>query len=165
MTITTTTTKLAIYIVDGKTVFLGLAGNLLVIIVVAKYESLRKQATYVLILNQCVVDFVSALILGWMLIAGIIDIYGVEWVTLNDSDVLSHVWCAWWQSFDLVRAVFRVSTFNLIMITLERYLGMCHPFVHIKHVTTNVVRESIALAWVLGDCLCICIFTLGHAGS
>ena len=151
--------NLAVYIVNAIIVFLGLAGNMLVIIVVMKYASLRKQATNVLILSQCVVDFISALILGLMLITEIIDIYGVEWVTLSDSNVLSHVWCAWWQSDDLVRAVFRVSTFNLIVITLERYLGICHPFVHIKHVTTNVVRASVALTWVLGI---ISVFSFSH---
>ena len=150
------------YIVNAIIVFLGLVGNMLVILILVKYASLRKQATNVLILSQCVVDFISALILGLMLITEILDIYGVEWVTLSDSNVLSHVWCAWWQSHDLVRAVFRVSTFNLIVITLERYLGICHPFVHIKHVTTNIVRASIALTWVLGA---ISVFSFSHWGA
>ena len=73
-------------------VVLGLLGNMLVVVILIKDKILRKQATNVLIMNQSIVDFLSALAIGITCGLEVFSIYGFIDVQLYDSSFFSHIW-------------------------------------------------------------------------
>ena len=123
---------LAEYIVILFIVVLGLLGNMLIVVIMLKNKILRKQATNVLILNQSIIDLLAALFIGSTCSLEVFNIYGMINVQLSDSSFFSHLWCAWFLAHDIIRPFFYTSTVSLLCITLERYIGICHPVTHLK---------------------------------
>ena len=138
------------YVLIALIVILGLAGNAVVIIMLIKSPALRKQATNVLILNQSAIDFCAAFSIGVISIIEVLNINGLVNVPLSDSSFFSHMWCAWFQNHDIIRPFCFTSTLCLICIAVERYLGICHPFTHLKWGKNKIVKASLVFMYLLG---------------
>ena len=134
-------------------VIIGLIGNALLIIVLIKNSALRKQASNVLILNQSIIDLLAALSLGITCIIGVLYDYGLINVPLNESSFFSRIWCTCFLNHDITRPFFYAWTLSLICITVERYIGTCHPFTHIKWGKNRIVKTSFAFIYVLGPAI------------
>ena len=141
---------LAEYIVILFIVVLGLLGNMLVVVMMLKNRILRKQATNVLILNQSIIDLLAALFIGITCSLEVFNIYGMINVQLSDSSFFSHLWCAWFLAHDIIRPFFYTSTVSLLCITLERYIGICHPLTHLKWGKKKITRVFIIITWIIG---------------
>ena len=123
---------------------------MLVVVMLIKDKILRKQATNVLIMNQSVVDFLSALAIGITCGLEVFGIYGFIDVQLYDSSFFSHIWCSWFEAHDIIRPFFFTSTASLICVTLERYMGICHPLTHLKWGTKRITKIFIIATWIVG---------------
>ena len=141
---------LAEYIAILFIVVLGLLGNMLVVVMMLKNKILRKQATNVLILNQSIIDLLAALSVGITCSFEVFNIYGMINVQLSDSSFFSHLWCAWFQAHDIIRPFFFTSTVSLLCITLERYIGICHPLTHLKWGKKKITKVFIIMTWIIG---------------
>ena len=114
------------YVVIVGIVLFGLIGNLLIIILLIKHSTLRKQATNILILNQSVIDFLSAFVLSGLCFTKMMLDYGFLKVQLIDGTLSGNIWCTWIVNNGLLRPLFFTSSLGLIGITIERYFGIWH---------------------------------------
>ncbi|XP_044140292.1 odorant receptor 131-2-like [Bufo gargarizans] len=56
---------------------------------------------------------------------------------------------------------FRVTPYNLAVMSLERYIAICFPLRHLKFCTPKRAKYAIAMVWVIGLSLSIANFTSG----
>lgn len=121
----------------------GILGNGLVI--VALYQKGLK-IHELLIINQSIID----------LLCSISMIVHSVWVIGQD---IGYNQLAWWLKNLLCRIVkgtsllwglFDVSTFNLCIVTVERYLAITSPLFHHVHITKFKAKIAILAAWVGG---------------
>ena len=100
------------YIVIG---LFGLLGNIFVLVVILKSKKMQKTVINKLILYQSFLDGMAAF---WILITCNIRYGGDD----PDESLREQIKCIMWNSKMFMWALFLASTFNLVIITLERYL-------------------------------------------
>ena len=121
---------------------LGILSNAFTVIVILSSKQMRQKLTNVFILHQSIVDFVVAFFLLLTLVtAG--QAYNFEGV---QGELLCRLWLT---SLPLWSSVL-TSTYNLVALTLERYLEICHPIKHKVSFTLNKAAIVIAIIWMLG---------------
>ena len=126
----------------GSVSVLGILGNLIVIVVIAKSTTLRKTFTNILILNQSCIDLVTAVCI--MLTTTRTS------VTHDLCGIVGEIYCILWLS-DLPLWSFLISSsYSLIMLTVERYLAVVHPIFHHNSVSKRTVLIMAAVSWFPG---------------
>ncbi|KAJ8044646.1 Rhodopsin, GQ-coupled [Holothuria leucospilota] len=129
---------------------LGVMGNGLVLFVFYKTPDLHVP-TNILIGHQSLVDLVFSVILFLNFIPPSIDLE-----TLGVSHpVLSNLTCKVWVSEFVYWSILKVSTINLVFLTLERYFAVVHPIKFIKIMNRRIAISMCILAWILGIVLSI----------
>ncbi|XP_071806987.1 galanin receptor 2b-like [Asterias amurensis] len=120
---------------------LGVCGNCLVCVVIAKVKFMHT-ITNAFIFNQAVIDFFGSLLILLSSLIAIPDPIpsGVGGVLL----------CNLWISNYFVWGLFITSTFNLVALTLERYLAIVFPFKYQNLATAKTVTATITCVWVAG---------------
>ncbi|XP_071798676.1 histamine H2 receptor-like [Asterias amurensis] len=119
---------------------IGILGNGLVCVVIAKVPAMRT-LTNAIIFNQAVIDFLASLFL--VLLGNI-----KPQLPQNDSfGAVLH--CAVWDSSILVWMFFTASTFNLVLLTLERYVAIMYPFQYVTYFGRKQVTIMLFGVWVL----------------
>ena len=119
----------------------GVVGNLLVVIVFMKYKKLFQNIKTTFIVNQSVLDgTVSLLIILATLVT----------TEPHGGDLAMTLHCKLWISQVSVWGLLTSSTYNLMAISIERYLAVVHPVWH-KVSFTNTRAYIIAIIiWVFG---------------
>ncbi len=120
---------------------LGLLGNGLSMVVLARQPQLRKKLANLFLIHQSVIDFLTSLLL-------VSSTLTVRPYHLDGS--LGHFLCVVWQNLFLLWSLYTVSTYNLCALSIEQYLAVVHPLRHkvaFTHAKAGVVMFS---AWVLG---------------
>ena len=125
------------FIVGG----IGLLGNTFVVVVIFSLTSMRKEVTNMFIINQSLIDWLTAL----LLILGIV--FGEEGQIL--SGVLGEMYCRLWLNKAIQWSTQLASTFNLVAITLERYLAVVHPIKYKMVVSKTKALIAIVLVWLI----------------
>ena len=115
---------------------MGVIGNIFVFIVLSSSSTLRKNRTNKLIMHQSIIDFLGSLflILTWTIDPDIQGNYAycVIWVTKL------HFW------------IFLItSTYSLLLITIERYLGVVYESWYKNKVTDRHMIVCISIVWIL----------------
>ncbi|ELU05601.1 hypothetical protein CAPTEDRAFT_107711 [Capitella teleta] len=121
---------------------LGITGNLLIVVVMVTSKHLLKSVTNVLIVNQSALDFTASIMI-------ILSTFfrGID----SESSTLSkEIFCRVWQTNMFVWGIFMSSTYNLVVITLERYLTIVYPFKFSHRITTKKAGVVIAVVWIFG---------------
>ncbi len=118
---------------------LGICGNGLVCVVIAKVHFMHT-ITNAFIFNQAVIDFFGSLLI---LLSSLIPIPdpippGVGGI------LLCHIWVS--QYFNW--AFFTTSTFNLVALTLERYLAIVFPFKYQVVGTRRNITVALLCVWI-----------------
>ena len=126
------------YLISGS---LGIVGNALVIVVIFNFTTLRKKLTNIFIIHQSFVDFCASLVLLVLTLT-----QKQHYVTGVAGDLL----CRIWLSTHVLWVCFTVSTFNLCILTIERYVAIVHPIAHKTAFTYTKAAISMVLAWILG---------------
>ena len=119
---------------------IGFLDNLLVIVVIATSRPMRKRRTNWFLINQSVIDMLTAGTLAVQAYTPNIRISGL-------ADIL---YCKFWFSTYLLWIFAMASIYNLLMITLERYLAIVHPVWHKNHVTWKVTVVGMVTPWLVG---------------
>ena len=120
--------------------------NTFVILVILWKKAKAKHIRNNFVINQCVMDALAsvALLLTWANISPFLNI------TLVEGSWNSWAICRFWISNIFLWPFLMVSTSNLIIVTVERYVKVVHPLYH--KVSFNKTKEKILLVipWVFG---------------
>ncbi|KAJ8045697.1 Cholecystokinin receptor type A [Holothuria leucospilota] len=123
---------------------LGLLGNGLVLVVIARVRSLRT-ITNLFIAVQSVIDFLTAVCL-------LLSMYNRPVYVFSDWEV--NIWtlfvCHFWQSDYVFWSLMGTSTANLIVLTLERWIAVVFPIIYRNRVTWKRASAFVVLPWVWG---------------
>ena len=128
-----------IYCVVGG---IGLVGNTFVIIVIFNYTAMRKNVTNIFITNQSLVDGLTSLVLILSVV------FQDNGAILSGSS--GYFICRVWYSKALLWGFFNVSTFNLLSVTLERYLAIVYPIQYKNYVSAKTANVVCLFIWLLG---------------
>ena len=127
---------------------LGIFGNAVVIFVILHSASMRNKFTNILILNQSSIDFATSVLI---LITKVLNSYKE-----NLSGVGGDILCKLWLNELPMWSLMISSSYSLITMTLERYIGIVHPmFHHTSFSKTNVIFLACA-SWWPGPILMVC---------
>ena len=116
------------------------------------FTVLRSQAkenhTNWLIVNQCVADFITSVVQ----IAGATHL---NWFAQPPSHggIRAQLYCRLWDSRVLLFACFAISTFNLTVISVERYVAVVHPMVYMMRFKRRTVYTLAFIAWLTAPIL------------
>ncbi|XP_071345128.1 leukotriene B4 receptor 1-like [Trachinotus anak] len=125
-------------VILGLSFLIGAPGNLLVIWTILRHIKQRSH-TVVIILHLAAADLLVLITLPlW--------IYS-----------LIHTWVFGWVSCIALVYIISVCMFSSIflitLMSVERFLAVCHPFVMLRWKTKNVMNRSLILLWLLASLL------------
>ncbi|XP_071838766.1 probable G-protein coupled receptor No18 [Apostichopus japonicus] len=121
---------------------LGIVGNFLVCFVFLHRRTQRNQ-TNLLITNQAFIDLFTSLLLVLHVV--------YELSGHPETDIyLLRIWsCFLWKNQNLLFASFAISTFNLTIISLERYFATIFPHSYANIFTRRNLRFTILVIWLV----------------
>ena len=127
---------------------LGVVGNSVVIFVILHSVSMRNKFTNILLLNQSIIDLVTSVLI-------------MTTKTLHISeDNLSglgyEILCKFWLNEFPLWSLMISSSYSLMAITIERYMGIVHPFLHHTSFSKRRVLLMASAAWWPGPILMLC---------
>lgn len=133
-------------IIRGTFGGIGIIGNLLVCIVVARLWSTNKRnTTNTLIANQALIDLCASILLVGLTITELAE------VSPPENYFFGQIFCKFWSSRFCLFAAFAASTFNLTEISMERYLAVIHPIYYsMKFANTTIAKILPVIPWLLG---------------
>ncbi len=128
-----------VYVVIGS---LGMLGNFIVACVILRSHTLRATITNVLIVNQSLIDFsVSFFIVAISVIPDL----------PSNADQRAHdIFCRLWKTNLPIWGLFVSSTYNLVTVTLERYVALVYPMIHKRRCSRTTVYIIITIVWLFG---------------
>ena len=119
----------------------GIVGNTFVIVVILKTSHLKGRLANMMITNQSFIDLVSCIFL-------------IGSATVTDAsatdDLAGELYCRLWLSSSCLWGLVFASTYCLIALTVERYLGVVHPVWHRVCFTKFRAKVVMVMVWVLG---------------
>lgn len=129
---------LAVYAVVGA---LGILGNALTVMVMLSSKKLRKSFTNWFIINQSVLDLLAAIML--------LGFTSDHRVTLPPG-LAGELLCKFWYSELVLWGMFANSTYNLVLLTFERYCKVVHPIFHRNNFTKRQAVVLCLIVWTFG---------------
>ncbi|XP_077984701.1 galanin receptor type 2-like [Glandiceps talaboti] len=123
----------------GCTGILGLLGNALVCVVFIRVRELRTLTNH-LIVHQAIIDLLTSFM--------IVLYYLGPQFTFTANNIGGEILCRIWKSAYLMWTCFLASSFNLVVITLERFCAIVYPLHHVSIFTDTRVMVILAFEWV-----------------
>ncbi len=128
----------AIYCIIG---LCGFVGNLLACIVFWSLRSNRNQVS-LLIFTQALADLVTSVLLISFAVTRV-------YRHLMPTGGSTGEWlCRFWWSRFVLFYFFAISTFNLTLISLERYVAVVHPLTYSKRFTSRNTKMFVVVIWL-----------------
>ncbi len=121
----------------------GILDNSFVLFVIYTSKPMRERLTNIYIIHQSFVDLLASV----FLIATIHD------CRVDDrafGGIGGELYCRLWKNKLLMWVLAMVSTYNLVAITIDRYLEVLHPIWHKTFLTKNKIYISCLIAWLIG---------------
>lgn len=123
----------------------GVAGNGSVCLVVRKLASQRGGGNVnILIVYQACIDLVTSILL---LSTALFKLFPSP--APPQIIGIGTLYCIFWHYRVIMWCTFVMSTFNLLIITLERYIAVLHPIWYIHHFSRKVATGLILVAWLI----------------
>jgi len=142
----------AIKLVIGCT---GVVGNVLVVIVIMKYRKLFQQVKSVYIINQSFIDaVVSALLIQTVFVRKL-----TVPVALAQNSLFCKIYLSQFHLWGLMLS----STYNLMAISIDRYVAIIHPLWHKVSFTKTKANALLVFIWLFGV-LFVGSFTIPTSG-
>ena len=120
----------------------GVLDNLFVAIVLLTSKALRQTRINMFIINQSLIDFAASAFI-------IATNFGRD-VTIANTRIGRESMCRIWLTNLPIWGLFFSSTFNIVLMTLDRYLALVHPFKHAANVTNNRSVTLMIIVWLIG---------------
>ncbi|XP_070573979.1 histamine H2 receptor-like [Ptychodera flava] len=121
---------------------IGFVGNFMVCLVFVVVRPFRKQTNF-LIINQAAIDLMTSFLL-------IAITFSTPFITVPREGVFGDIVCKLWiQRFPLW-ASFAASTFNLVVLSCERYCAVVHPLHYSVLFSRRRIRVAAACVWLFG---------------
>ena len=133
----------------------GLVGNIFVVIVILSGTKMRKQLTNTYIINQSVMDTLVSL---FLILTTVFEDHSGKFSTFVDE-----MFCKFWLTKLWLWSAIVSSTYNLLALTMERYLAVVYPIWHKMRINKIRVVFSVLLVWLIGPAL-IMSFLLPTSG-
>ncbi|XP_070532903.1 allatostatin-A receptor-like [Ptychodera flava] len=131
-----------IYITELTMGIIGSIGNFLVILVVLVTPEMRTVTNY-LILNLSVADFFTSFLL-------VLNKYLTKAFDFPvPGGIAGEFYCRLYFSAVFFWINIKASTFNLVLVTFERYFAIVHPLVYNKYYTSRHMVAMVIVAWTL----------------
>ncbi|XP_033637341.1 neuromedin-U receptor 2-like [Asterias rubens] len=132
---------LSLFLDISKTLFgaLGILGNGLVCVVIAKVPAMRTQ-TNAIIFNQAIIDFISCVLVIMKSYLG---------TPGSDNEFLFTIHCHLLFSGAFIWIFFVASTLNLVLLTLERYVAIMYPFKYVVYFGKRQVAVMLVAVWMI----------------
>ena len=135
------------------TASLGIAGNLMVMFVIARSATMRKSYTNMLILNQSGIDFMASILIL------------ISTMTVKPNNELTGIagdlYCRLWLSDFPLWSLLVSSSYSLMAITFERYMSIVHPILHCGKFSMKKVLMLAIASWCSGF-VCYSFFIVPH---
>ena len=135
----------------------AILGNGLVVFVMTVRREQFSSFTNRLIRHQSIIDFVSGLV--FLLITGIKQ---SSLLTTLQANIFGEIICRFLESEYFVWAVNVTSTYNLVVISLERFLATCYPVKHRNYCSLFKIKVSMCAAWIIGFVYALIFLFLHH---
>ena len=135
-----TSSEKVVYILFGC---IGILGNLLVVVAVMSVKSRAKHYADLLIVNQSVIDLLSSVFIIATTLTVDTGIRGL-------SGFADELYCRFWISGYVIWSLFLSSTYNLVLLTLERYMAIVHPIRYYTWLTWGKFYAAVTLVWCVG---------------
>ena len=100
----------------------GVLDNTIVLIVMFSSPQMRKSITNLFIINQSFIDLCAA---SFLIASTTISSNKVPY-----TGIRAEIYCRWWLNKLPQWSLFVSSTYNLVGMTLERYIAVLHPIWH-----------------------------------
>ncbi|XP_071509331.1 allatostatin-A receptor-like [Diadema antillarum] len=96
-----------------------------------------------LIVNQCLTDLITSV----LLIAATVHL---QWFATPPATpgLIAELFCRLWDSRVIYFAGFAISSFNLTLISLERYFAVLHPIIYMARFKRRAVYHMAVAAWL-----------------
>nr|XP_054767374.1 galanin receptor 2a-like [Lytechinus pictus] len=132
--------------VVSKTIYgilgtVGIIGNGLVLVVMIGVRELRT-ITNLFIVNQSVIDMTTSILLLASYLAPRPSLPSPEWAAIFV--------CSVWNSGYVFWGTLISSTFNLVMVTIERYFAVVHPIRYRRMFSYRRAAAMVSIPWLLG---------------
>ncbi|XP_041485810.1 cholecystokinin receptor-like [Lytechinus variegatus] len=137
----TSTLKIVSTVVYSFLGSVGVVGNSLVLIVLISVKQLRN-ITNLFIINQSILDMIASLFLFANYIAPPLPLPDREWS--------GRFVCSIWNSGYLFWGTIISSTYNLVMLSIERYLAVIHPVVYRSKFSYRLAAAVVVSPWIIG---------------
>ena len=124
---------------------IGFVGNTFVIIVIVCFTSMHKQLANHFVINQSFIDAVSSLFVITQIISK-----STQQPVLIPNEFASEFYCRVWYNQVLLWGTYISSTYNLVVLTIERYLKIVHPILHKTSFTSRKSKILIISVWLFG---------------
>ena len=115
---------------------LGIIGNTFVVVIMMMSRRLRRRSANLIITNQSVIDGTACV----FLIA----------IAADKSAVRNEIMCDLWFTKMPLWSLLVTSTYNLILLTLDRYLAIAWPLRHRVSFSSRKVIIFLLLPWIFG---------------
>ncbi|XP_033624576.1 neuropeptide FF receptor 2-like [Asterias rubens] len=125
--------------------FLAILGNGLAIFVMTVRRKQFSSFTNRLIRHQSIIDFISGLVF--------LAVTFIRQTSLLDNleiNFFGLILCRLVGSGFFVWGVSVASTYNLVVISLERFLATCYPVKHRNYCSLLKIKVSMCVAWIIG---------------
>jgi len=127
---------------------LGIVGNAVVVVVIVQCSTMRKRFSNILILNQSCIDLATSVFL--LLTKTITFSYG------NLSGLGDELYCKFWLDEFPLWSLMLSSSYNLMALTVERYVGIVFPLFHHTFLSKTKILVLASAAWCPGPILMLC---------
>ena len=127
---------------------LGIVGNGVAIFVISHSLQMRQKFTNILILNQSSIDLVTSVLI-------LISKSG-KISNKNLSGVGGDILCKFWITEFPLWSVMVSSSYNLMLLSIERYMGIVYPMFHLNFFSRTKIILLAGAAWCPGPILKLC---------
>ncbi|XP_038071991.1 galanin receptor 2a-like [Patiria miniata] len=124
----------------------GLLSNIVVIVTIFKSRFLH-DVTHYLILNLAVSDGLCCFMFGLEMFMDLLN-----YPNNRTGPIAEILYCRLVHGNYLFQSFAYVSAYNLVTISLERYVGIVKPLRYVKVCHKSNIRCAVCLAWMLGFC-------------
>ena len=121
-----------------------------VVIILFNQPRLMENDSFKFIVNQSMIDAIESVLLV-LSRRNLIGNFALPYVySYSDGNFFDELVCKVWNLDTFQWALIVCSTFNLVVLTIVKYIKIVHPFWYKVRMTNRVVNSLLVLPWFLG---------------